>query len=323
MAKITAITVYHNRERFVRESVGSLVSQSCRDLEIVLVDDGSSDGTLEELRRFEPDPRVEVVSGPNRGFTAAIRSAIEKHATGEFVAVHGSGDWSHPSRIEKQARLMESRPTYAGVGCWVENVDEKGNRQVWHTRARPLDFHDLSNRNWFSHGEVMFRRSAYDACGGYRPAFRYSQDYDLWLRMAGQGRMGFVPEVLYRRHVRSDGVELNPRKKAAQIYMLASAVANARLRRRCGVDAVEVFGEPGVGMALGLGAQSRRCLMLAAVACGRDDNAARLMCELAGMNRGGGAARILAAALRIGAVNAIARKFVEHRRAARRKRDHG
>jgi glycosyltransferase involved in cell wall biosynthesis len=298
MADVTVFSVYHNRERFVRTSVASVLAQTLPGIAIVLVDDGSTDATLRELEAFASDPRVRVVAGANQGLTAALRAAIETHAHGRFVAIHGSGDWSHPERLERQAALLEARPELSGCGCWIENVDETGEGAVWHTRSAPVGFAELARRNWFSHGEVMFRRDAYEACGGYRPAFRFAQDYDLWLRLVARGAMGFVPEVLYRRVKRSDGIAASVEKRVAQSFYMEAALAQARMRRRCGRDCVDLFGATGVGMPVRGPREGRRLLLQAraAEAEGRTREF-ELLCDLA-VSQSRGLQRWLARAFR-------------------------
>jgi hypothetical protein len=101
----------------------------------------------------------------------------------------------------------------------------------------------LKNKNPFTHGEVMFRKTIYDEVGGYRPFFKYAQDYDLWLRMSRRTKFGVVPEVLYTRFAHGDGIELNLEKKAQQLLYADFAVQCFESRDETGKDLVDRFGQ--------------------------------------------------------------------------------
>lgn len=244
--KVSAVTVYYNRGDQVEESIRSLLDQTHEDLEIIAVDDGSTDDTLERLQSFR-DKRLRVISHSNRGFTASIIEAV-KISTGEAIAVHGSGDISFPDRIRRQAELLASRPDVGVVGCLVENVNLVTGRKAVYGKLIDSEpaLDQLLRGNVFTHGEVMFRRSVYDAAGGYRPLFKFSQDYDLWLRMAPLTRFALVREVLYRRFTLPDGVSASYEKRIVQQYLAELARQCAEIARSGGVDPIEAHGVHGL-----------------------------------------------------------------------------
>lgn len=208
---VSIVTVYYNRCNSVDKSVASLLNQTYDNFEIIVVDDGSTDGTRERLRSFS-DPRLRLVEQVNSGFTKAIRAGIAV-ARGSLIAVHGSGDVSLPQRIERQVEAMEARPDVVVVGCHVQGARIGRSGYVQVATPNGLAFGpSLLKHNLFAHGEVMFRRSTYDACGGYRSFFRLAQDIDLWLRMSVHGGYHIVEEVLYTRENSSNGVSANPEK---------------------------------------------------------------------------------------------------------------
>jgi glycosyltransferase involved in cell wall biosynthesis len=120
---VSIISVYYNRKNFVSASVQSLLNQSCPELEIILVDDGSTDGTLQALQSFS-NPRVRVITGTNQGFVKALKGAIET-AHGSLIAIHGSGDVSQPQRVEKQVEFLLGHPEVGVVGCYVSHAAKK------------------------------------------------------------------------------------------------------------------------------------------------------------------------------------------------------
>ncbi len=202
--RVSVVTVYFNRQHLVAASIKSLLAQDYNDMEIIVVDDGSTDGTLEALEQFQ-DSRLRIIRLENGGFTQAIRAGIDA-STGSLIAVHGSGDLSYKTRMTRQVAVFEQHKDVVVVGCHVKNA-LPGGRYHMFTPPNGLDFSKtLLKRNLFTHGEVMFRRDAYEKCGGYRTFFRYAQDLDLWLRMSALGNYHIVEDVLYERERQSDGV---------------------------------------------------------------------------------------------------------------------
>lgn len=225
---VTIITVFHNREPYVEKSVWSLLDQKYNETEIIAIDDGSTDGTVDQLRKLEA-PNLRVESGVNRGFVQCMIEAVQQ-ARGEFIAVHGSGDISSPDRIESQVERMQSNSAIGVVGCYVVNDSATGaGQEEIFAPPRGLNFREtLLKRNLFTHGEVMFRKSVYEKAGGYRSFFKYAQDRDLWLRMSAVCEYDIVEQPLYRRFRLPGGVSRDPTKLIYQAYLSEFAVYCAK-----------------------------------------------------------------------------------------------
>jgi glycosyltransferase involved in cell wall biosynthesis len=230
MPKVSVITGYHNRGEHLERTVRSILEQTFSDIELIVFDDASTDGTaarLPELAARLNDPRFRyIVHEQNKGFTQGMIDAIAA-AKGAYIAVQGSGDISLPTRIERQVEVLERQLDVVAVGCWYTNVvADSGARRPRQPDANNIDFGTLLKGNVYSHGEVMYRRSAYDEVGGYRAAFKNCQDYDLWLRMIRVGRLATVRDQLYDRYVRFDGVSYDPKKFAVQAryFLLAKRI---------------------------------------------------------------------------------------------------
>ncbi|RYE93449.1 MAG: glycosyltransferase, partial [Oxalobacteraceae bacterium] len=217
----------------------SLLAQYGVTFEIIAVDDGSTDDTLARLRAIV-DPRLIVVTQANSGFTRAINGGIAR-ARGCYIAIHGAGDISLPTRIARQAAILDARAEVGVVGCYVRN-DAKIGLDSYVVRP-PNDlpfFKTLLDRNLFTHGEVMFRRDVFDRVGGYREMFTFAQDRDLWLRISRHVDYAIVPEVLYIRRRFSDGVSSDPNKLLLQAYASDFAVQLAIYDE--GHDPLTVYG---------------------------------------------------------------------------------
>jgi len=220
---ITVLSVWHNRAAKVDASIASLAAQEYRGFQAIVVDDGSTDNTYALLERHCSD-RILVRRQANTGFTRTM-IALCAEAQTEFIAVHGAGDESLPSRLAAQRALLLAHPKVVAVGCGIENVDELSSRR-WQVlpdaimRAGPI-----SGSFGISHGEVMFRRDAYLRAGGYRDVFAIGQASDLFRRMSRIGDFGYVPEVLYRRYLTRDGVNANADSLAKRFVLTAISTA--------------------------------------------------------------------------------------------------
>ncbi|MDQ8183729.1 glycosyltransferase [Pelagicoccus sp. SDUM812005] len=286
-SKVVIFSVYYNRSYCVSNSVESLLNQTHNNLKIVLVDDGSTDDTLHQLKKYEDLDKVIIESGTNQGFTRAISNAIKKHADGNYIAIHGSGDNSLPNRIKSQAQLLDQNEHLACVGCWVDNIFPNNETRPHNRRTAETDAAEIYHQNQFTHGEVMMRSSCYEEAGGYRTFFKYTQDYDLWLRLLEKKKAAFVPEVLYQRFVREDGVESNTIRWQAQQELKELARRCYIMRSVVGTDAIKMFGEDGALLLNGNPDTARRLRNFAAGKNAQDPETTLALSTIAAINEFG------------------------------------
>jgi glycosyltransferase involved in cell wall biosynthesis len=240
--RISVLTIFYNRARLVERTLKSLLAQTADDFEVVFVDDGSSDDTLAVARQCANLPggeRLRIYNHENRGFTKSLIEAMPL-CRGELIAINGAGDESAPRRLELQAAYLDANPRAGAVGCHRRHVDEVHNA-VFMMRPR-ADF-DLGQQEIFMHGEVMFRKSIYDAAGGYRAFFKFAQDRDLWLRMRLICDFGIIPEPLVNVYSFAESVTGNPVKRMHQYYYSDLADQCYAQRRRGEKDIVDRFGD--------------------------------------------------------------------------------
>lgn len=201
---ISVVMSVRNEEKCVRETVQSILEQTFQDWELIIVDDGSTDGTGAILGEFAGrDARVRILNGPKRGLTAALIAGCAE-ARGEYIARQDAGDQSVPDRLKKQLDLMRSDLQNVLVSCAVDVVGPAGEflyavppgdgfARTALLNAKPSEMRSLAH-----HGTAFFRRDAYTKAGGYRPEFYLAQDLDLWVRMARLGDVTACTETLYR-----------------------------------------------------------------------------------------------------------------------------
>ena len=184
----------------VREAVESVLSQTMADLELIVVDDDSTDETPGILASFH-DPRLQVVRRARGGLTSALNAAL-RLSRASLVARLDADDLALPERLERQLAFLSAHPDVGLCGTAARALDAAG-REVAILRPPADDAgirRALIRRNPFVHSSVVMRRAAVEQAGGYDEAFPVAQDYDLWMRMSRVTRMANLPEplVVYR-----------------------------------------------------------------------------------------------------------------------------
>lgn len=196
----------HNGAAHIEASVQSVIDQTFTDFELLAIDDASTDETLALVERFADD-RIRLLRNErNLGQVATLNRGL-REANGAYVARLDQDDVCLPERFARQIALLDSQPSVAVTGTWVDVVDDQGEK-VDELRTRLDDRAGtflliLENRLPLAHPSVMFRRDRVLAAGGYDEAVRYCEDMDLWRRLVLAGsELRVVPEplLLYRVH---------------------------------------------------------------------------------------------------------------------------
>jgi hypothetical protein len=226
--RLSVVMPVHNGMPYVEESIASILGQSFRDFEFVIGDDGSTDGSSEVLERYARlDPRIRLVRRERKSGLAHGGNWVVAEARAPLVAIAHADDLSFPDRLARQVGLLEAEPGIDLVGTLWNGIDETG-RQV-----RPADWWRLLKRSPFapfSHSSVMFRRSAFDRAGGYRPEAEYWEDLDLYFRIAESGRVAVIPEILATvRHAHvSDRLRSDPERVEDAVDLMYRSTAAYR-----------------------------------------------------------------------------------------------
>ncbi|MFL5950816.1 MAG: glycosyltransferase family 2 protein [Gaiellaceae bacterium] len=203
MPLVSVLLATHDDARFLREATDSVLAQSLADLELLVVDDASTDGTAELLAEVN-DPRLTVLQNEQQlGLAASLNRALER-ATGKYVARLDADDVAREDRLRLQIERLESDRDTAIVGSAVVDVDEDGRTGRTHVMpsgATPLRWHALFSAPFF-HPTVLVDRELLEAHGlRYDPEFRESEDYDLWTRLFAFAGGDNLREPLVRKRV--------------------------------------------------------------------------------------------------------------------------
>lgn len=237
---VSVVMSVYNGGRLLRDTLQSILGQTERDFELVIVDDGSTDETPRILAESVTlDSRVSVVSQANQGLTRALIAGCAR-ARGRYIARHDAGDLSAASRLARQKQLLDTNPGLALVSCWTDYVGPE-LEPLFEMRGRgtavPTAVLDPTREHGVTdgpahHGSVMFRRDLYLQAGGYRAAFHYGQDWDLWYRLLALGTYAAVPEVLYIARVTPESISASARVEQQELAQLSREALRMRMEGR-------------------------------------------------------------------------------------------
>lgn len=222
---ISVIMPAHNAAAYLREAVESILAQSERDFELILINDGSTDATHEIAQQLcDVDGRIRYFAQENQGIVAALNRGLAL-CKGEFIARMDADDVARADRLERQLKLLRAHPDIVICGSQAIIFG-----QVKGKFRKPRS--DAACRAWllldpcFVHPTVMFRRSLIDAGIRYRSAFLYGEDYDFWCQAAQHGRLANLGQALLR--YRSHGSQLTSTRRTAQEWVHVD-IARSRL----------------------------------------------------------------------------------------------
>ena len=232
---ISVLLPVYNAERYVAEAVESILAQTFRDFELLIVDDGSKDRSLEILRRLaEGDARIRLSSRPNAGLVATLNEMLAQ-ARGEFIARMDADDVALPRRFERELEYLRAHDECLVVGTAAEWIDPEGELLKVHVPPRDhvqIDAaHVTSAEGVVCHPSALIRATAFERVGGYDPKLDGAEDLDLWLRIAEVGRLANLPEPLlrYRFHFQKVGFVAKRRQIEASRRSVLAACERRKL----------------------------------------------------------------------------------------------
>jgi len=234
-ARVTWLLPVKNGMPFLCETLASIAAQSYDHYYVLAWDNGSTDGSVEELARWIPERLPgKVVSNLPLGLGDSLAKMVELADT-DFCARIDSDDVNFPHRLERQVAFMNSHPMIAAVGSQVIRIDERGAEHGQHYQL-PLNHDDIVHRlihSWaIWHPSVLFRRTAVMAVGNYHN-IQPVEDYDLWMRLAAKFRLANLDECLVKYRVHDAGVTA----MAAKSGRLSDAIGKVVIR-----NAPKLFG---------------------------------------------------------------------------------
>jgi glycosyltransferase involved in cell wall biosynthesis len=229
MPKISVIMASYNHAAFVHQAIESVLAQSYKDFELVITDDGSSDGTAEVIRRVA-DPRIRFHAlAENQGACVAVNDAIAR-SQGEYIAVLNSDDYFLPGKLERQAGFLDAHPEIGAVFGQPQFVDENGRdfHNPNHSFVKAFASENRPRQEWLRyffyfqnclcHPTAMVRKACYERVGVFDPLLMQLPDLDLWVRLCREFEIHILPEKLtgFRILNRESNVSAPTKEKASR-----------------------------------------------------------------------------------------------------------
>jgi len=202
--RVSVVIPTRNSEKYLKEALDSILGQTFTDFELLIVDDNSTDGTLEFIRGYE-DSRITVLKGPGKGLAAALNFAY-REARGEFIARMDADDIAEVTRLGKQVAFLDE---HLDVGVCGTKFQQFMDGDAIHHHMENVRYSDMLMGCYIGHPTAMLRRRLFAENDlFYDESMRFSEDYDLWTRAIRVTKLGNVQEVLlrYRRHNESASI---------------------------------------------------------------------------------------------------------------------
>jgi len=216
--KISVIMSVYNGEKYLNKAIESTLTQTFRDFEFIIVDDGSTDSSLRIIESYKDERIILRKNIINIGLTKSLNRAL-RMAKGEYIARQDADDISLPNRLKEQFIQFENNPDLALLGTGSYLINEQGGilrKEIPLKNPKTA----LNKHNQFVHGSVMFRKEIINELGAYNTLFRYSQDYELWLRIAKHYQIANITHPLYKKRRHAGSVQAMKRNEGALYHLL-------------------------------------------------------------------------------------------------------
>lgn len=218
---VTVLLPAYNAAAYIREAVDSIMAQTFKNFELLIINDGSTDGTGEILEQYN-DPRIRLVHQPNMGLIKTLNKGLEL-AQGKYIARFDADDVCYPERLEEQVAFLNAHPDYVLIGSEADYMDEKGNfifrfqfRQYEDDEIRAAGFVDCP----VIHASVMFVKQAVIDAGGYNDRAITFEDHLLWKQLVAFGKIKNVHKPWIKVRFNIDSVTIDEKWRGKEFIDL-------------------------------------------------------------------------------------------------------
>jgi glycosyltransferase involved in cell wall biosynthesis len=238
---ISVVMSVYNGQKYLRESIESILGQTYGNFEFIIINDGSTDSTREIILSYN-DPRIRLIdNGENIGLTKSLNKGL-RIARGEYIARMDADDVSMPARFESQLDFLNHHRDYAVVGTFLKAINE--DSKVIFTIEKPIQHADirefLNKDNCIGHGSAMIRKACLQDVGFYDESIRKSQDYELWLRISQNYRLANIPQYLYMWRNHKDNISEKHRNEQKHFVEMVKTRVEGKTENR----KVDYYNEP-------------------------------------------------------------------------------
>ncbi|TVQ19765.1 MAG: glycosyltransferase family 2 protein [Leptolyngbya sp. DLM2.Bin15] len=210
---VSVVLPVYNAERYVAQSIESVLSQTFTDFELLIGDDCSSDRSLDIINHYAAqDARIQVIQNPENYGGGKTRNCLIAQAKGTYVAAMDADDISLPDRLALQVQFLEDHPEVVCLGGAHDLID--GDGRLLTRLHLPEQDEEIQSLALAGHGSIchpcaMIRRSVLKDLGGYDEAMISAQDLDLWLRLGERGQLANLPDAILKYRLHANSVSQN------------------------------------------------------------------------------------------------------------------
>ena len=233
MTKVTVLMPVYNGEKYLREAIDSILSQTFTDFDFLIVDDGSIDQSLEIAKSYT-DVRIKIIENvQNLGIITTLNKGL-KIAKGKYIARMDSDDVCFPARLEKQVDFLDKHPEISIIGSNVQVIDSSSKRiktMSFPTESELIKWH-LFFCSPIAHPTVLARREVLIKLGGYNSQCQYVEDYELWLRASKDYKFENISEELLYYRLHDNNISVNhqqAQEKNASYYLQSYCLKSLNL----------------------------------------------------------------------------------------------
>lgn len=201
--KISVLMSVYNGEKFISESINSILNQTYKNFEFLIVNDGSTDNSEKIIKSFS-DSRIKYFLKPNTGLTKSLNFGLKK-SKGKFIARIDCDDISSPHRLEYQIKKIEKNKDLGLVASRALIIQNKNKTHTPFYSDRKIK-EIIKIKNPFVHSSVLISKDLFQKINFYNETFSVTQDYDAWMRLSKISKLTMIDDVLVERHVLENSI---------------------------------------------------------------------------------------------------------------------
>ncbi|RXJ84875.1 glycosyltransferase family 2 protein [Arcobacter sp. CECT 8985] len=224
---VSVVMSVYNAEKYLDEAIQSILNQTYKNFEFIIINDGSMDKSLDIIDKFKAqDERIIVISRENKGLIASLNEGIKK-AKGKYIARMDADDISLPTRFEEQVEFLDKNQDIAVCGTWVEVFGKNRKKTIW---KMPINDDELKVRLLFSvsfaHPSIMMKKEFIQRHGiKYKEEYKHAEDYKFWLDSSKYTKFANISKVLFRyRYLETSVSRVADNAKDEQRYKIISSI---------------------------------------------------------------------------------------------------
>jgi len=220
---VTVIIPVYNRKALLQEAAASVLAQTLTDFELIIADDGSTDGSLKTaLRLADSDKRIRVLNLEHSGFPGAVRNRAAEKAESEYLAFLDSDDLWMPEKLEKQLAVLVAHPDVPLVHTrevWQRGAKIISQKSQKHQREGDL-FSDALGKCIIGPSTTVMSRKVFDDLGGFREDMEIAEDYEFWIRYCSRYKTGYIDEPLITKRAAHGKPQLSEKYGQIEVFRI-------------------------------------------------------------------------------------------------------